>query len=95
MFLKVVLEKVSPDKDVDGLHPLSLAALATTQTHRNPGKLDPTWSSVGFNVACTALGASSRFICPPAFDFTTRAHIIPSIKQKSPFGRKKIQNGIF
>ena len=30
-----VLASVSPRKDVDGLHPQSLAALATTQTHKN------------------------------------------------------------
>lgn len=31
---------VNPDKDVDGLHPLSLAKLATVQTFRSPDSLD-------------------------------------------------------
>jgi hypothetical protein len=63
---KVVLSSVAVRKDVDGLHPLNLAQLATTQTHRNPlieGRgfanpvaADPVWSSVGFPVACTPLG---------------------------------------
>ena len=56
----LVLEAVDPRKDVDGLHPANLARLATTQTHKNAtgrgGVFDPTWSSVGFSVACTPLG---------------------------------------
>jgi 5,10-methylene-tetrahydrofolate dehydrogenase/methenyl tetrahydrofolate cyclohydrolase len=67
---KVVIQAISVQKDVDGLHPLNLAALATTQTHKNTTGLagagtvghDPCWDSTsagggarGFSIACTPL----------------------------------------
>mmetsp|Transcript_32175 Transcript_32175/g.41369 ORF Transcript_32175/g.41369 Transcript_32175/m.41369 type:complete len:262 (+) Transcript_32175:516-1301(+) len=50
---------ISPSKDVDGLHPLNLAKLATIQAFKtpetSPEKPNATWSGPGFSVACTPL----------------------------------------
>lgn len=50
-----VLDSVSPDKDVDGLHPMNVAKLAHTHTHGT--RLD--WNdlnSIPFPIACTPQG---------------------------------------
>lgn len=50
-----VLNTIDPSKDVDGLHPLNVASLSSTNTHG--GKLD--WSnlsSIPFHIACTPQG---------------------------------------
>lgn len=49
-----VLHTISPDKDVDGLHPLNVAQLANTKTHGGRGA----WSfdNIDFHVSCTPQG---------------------------------------
>lgn len=52
-----VLNAISTEKDVDGLHPLNTAALCSTGTHVGNKKVD--WSDfkkVPFHVACTPQG---------------------------------------
>jgi 5,10-methylene-tetrahydrofolate dehydrogenase/methenyl tetrahydrofolate cyclohydrolase len=62
---KIVLNAVSPDKDVDGLHPENVAKLATQDTHRaksvSSEESSSSWSyddlsSLPFSVPCTPLG---------------------------------------
>lgn len=49
-----ILNRITPDKDVDGLHPLNVAKLANTKTHA-PGKSVWSFDSVDFHVSCTYL----------------------------------------
>jgi hypothetical protein len=46
-----VLNRISQEKDVDGLHPLNVAQLANTKTHGGRGA----WSfdTIDFHVSCT------------------------------------------
>jgi 5,10-methylene-tetrahydrofolate dehydrogenase/methenyl tetrahydrofolate cyclohydrolase len=50
-----ILERITPSKDVDGLHPLNVAHLANTKTHA-PGKSAWSFDSIGFHVSCTPQG---------------------------------------
>eukprot|EP00550_Attheya_septentrionalis_P006038 CAMPEP_0198293388 /NCGR_PEP_ID=MMETSP1449-20131203/16875_1 /TAXON_ID=420275 /ORGANISM="Attheya septentrionalis, Strain CCMP2084" /LENGTH=305 /DNA_ID=CAMNT_0043992945 /DNA_START=222 /DNA_END=1139 /DNA_ORIENTATION=+ len=63
-----VLDTVSKEKDVDGLHPLNSAALCSTSTHAGTEKLD--WknlASIPFHIPCTPQGCIElldRVNCP-------------------------------
>ena len=50
-----VLNCISQEKDVDGLHPLNVANLANTKTHA-PGKSAWSFDSIDFHVSCTPQG---------------------------------------
>ena len=53
----LVLDTIAPEKDVDGLHPLNAASLASTATHAGTTRLD--WAdlnTVPFPIACTPQG---------------------------------------
>jgi 5,10-methylene-tetrahydrofolate dehydrogenase/methenyl tetrahydrofolate cyclohydrolase len=52
---QAVLDEISQNKDVDGLHPLNVAHLANTKTHA-PGKKGWSFESIDFHVACTPQG---------------------------------------
>lgn len=52
---QAVLDCISQDKDVDGLHPLNVAQIANTKTHK-PGKASWDFESIDFHVACTPQG---------------------------------------
>lgn len=47
-----VLDRISQEKDVDGLHPLNVAQLANTKTHA-PGRAAWSFDSIDFHVSCT------------------------------------------
>lgn len=49
---KTVLERITKDKDVDGLHPLNVAQLANTKTH-SASKTAWSFDSIDFHVSCT------------------------------------------
>jgi len=52
---KSILERIAQDKDVDGLHPLNVAQLASTKTHsatKGPWSFD----NIDFHVSCTPQG---------------------------------------
>eukprot|EP01036_Dinobryon_divergens_P036550 gene36550-47617_t len=51
---KVVLDRISQAKDVDGLHPLNVAGLADTKTHGGRGAF--TFENLDFHVSCTPQG---------------------------------------
>lgn len=51
----VVLNRIVPSKDVDGLHPLNVARLASTKTHA-PGRAAWSFDSIDFHVSCTPQG---------------------------------------
>jgi 5,10-methylene-tetrahydrofolate dehydrogenase/methenyl tetrahydrofolate cyclohydrolase len=51
----VILNAISPVKDVDGLHPLNVARLANTKTH-TAGRQELSFDSIDFNVSCTPQG---------------------------------------
>ena len=53
---QVMLEAISTKKDVDGLHPVNMAALTTTQTHSNRSSFDWRFEDLDFPVACTPQG---------------------------------------
>ncbi len=50
-----VLERVTVEKDVDGLHPLNMARLSRTQTHSSSATKF-SFENLDFNVACTPQG---------------------------------------
>lgn len=50
-----VLDRISQEKDVDGLHPLNVAQLANTKTHA-PGRAAWSFDSIDFHVSCTPQG---------------------------------------
>lgn len=50
-----VLDRISQDKDVDGLHPLNVAQLANTKTHA-PGRAAWSFNTIDFHVSCTPQG---------------------------------------
>ena len=52
---QTVLDCISQEKDVDGLHPLNVAQLANTKTHA-PGKGSWSFDSIDFHVSCTPQG---------------------------------------
>eukprot|EP00620_Florenciella_sp_RCC1587_P002801 CAMPEP_0182587608 /NCGR_PEP_ID=MMETSP1324-20130603/65393_1 /TAXON_ID=236786 /ORGANISM="Florenciella sp., Strain RCC1587" /LENGTH=239 /DNA_ID=CAMNT_0024804613 /DNA_START=28 /DNA_END=743 /DNA_ORIENTATION=- len=52
----VVLASISPEKDVDGLHPLNMARLTQTHTHQKTRGLDWSFGNLDFPVACTPQG---------------------------------------
>jgi 5,10-methylene-tetrahydrofolate dehydrogenase/methenyl tetrahydrofolate cyclohydrolase len=57
----VILQRVSVEKDVDGLHPLNMASLSRTQTHASSsgsGSVSGgfSFSDLDYNVACTPQG---------------------------------------
>ena len=52
---QTVLDEISQDKDVDGLHPLNVAQLANTKTHA-PGKSSWSFDAIDFHVSCTPQG---------------------------------------
>jgi len=47
-----ILNRITQEKDVDGLHPLNVAQLANTKTH---GSSRAAWSfdNINFHVSCT------------------------------------------
>jgi hypothetical protein len=49
---QAVINRISQEKDVDGLHPLNVAQLANTKTHA-PGRSAWSFDSIGFHVSCT------------------------------------------
>lgn len=51
----VVLSRILPEKDVDGLHPQNVAQLTNTKTHA-PGRAAWAFDSIGFHVSCTPQG---------------------------------------
>lgn len=51
----LVLRSIDPVKDVDGLHPINVAKLASTQTHA-PGRGVMSFNTVDFHVSCTPQG---------------------------------------
>ena len=52
-----VLDAIAVDKDVDGLHPLNTASLASTATHVGTQKVNwKDFTSVPFHIACTPQG---------------------------------------
>lgn len=52
---QTVIERVAVSKDVDGLHPLNVAKLASTNTHA-AGRGHMTFDSINYHVACTPQG---------------------------------------
>lgn len=50
-----VLNRISQEKDVDGLHPLNVAQLANTKTHA-PGRSTWSFDNINFHVSCTPQG---------------------------------------
>ena len=50
-----VLDRISQEKDVDGLHPLNVAQLANTKTHA-PGRATWSFDTISFHVSCTPQG---------------------------------------
>jgi 5,10-methylene-tetrahydrofolate dehydrogenase/methenyl tetrahydrofolate cyclohydrolase len=50
-----VLDRISQEKDVDGLHPLNVAQLANTKTHA-PGRAAWSFDNIDFHVSCTPQG---------------------------------------
>ena len=53
---QAVLEAIDPAKDVDGLHPLNMAALTQTQTHRLQERGEWDFATLDYPVACTPQG---------------------------------------
>mmetsp|Transcript_11943 Transcript_11943/g.12009 ORF Transcript_11943/g.12009 Transcript_11943/m.12009 type:complete len:239 (+) Transcript_11943:455-1171(+) len=51
---KSVLDCISKEKDVDGLHPLNIAGLCNTKTHGGRGAF--TFDALDFHVSCTPQG---------------------------------------
>ena len=51
----LILRSIHPSKDVDGLHPLNVAALANTKTHA-PGRGSWSFTDLDFHVSCTPQG---------------------------------------
>merc|ERR1711988_1871816 len=50
-------DRISQDKDVDGLHPLNVYNLAHTKTHVGPqGRKEFSFDTVDFHVSCTPQG---------------------------------------
>jgi len=58
---QLVLNSITPSKDVDGLHPLNVAQLANTKTHA-PGRNPWSFDTIGFHVSCTPQ-VSMLYIC--------------------------------
>lgn len=52
---QVVLDAISQEKDVDGLHPLNVAQLCNTKTHA-PGRNTWSFDAINFHVSCTPQG---------------------------------------
>lgn len=52
---KAILEAIDPAKDVDGLHPVNVAALCSGQT-RAGGKASTSFEDLDYHVACTPQG---------------------------------------
>lgn len=52
---QTVLDRISQDKDVDGLHPLNVAQLANTKTHGG-GSRGFSFENINFHVSCTPQG---------------------------------------
>ena len=50
-----VLDRISQEKDVDGLHPLNVAQLANTKTHSS-GRAGWSFDNLDFHVSCTPQG---------------------------------------
>ena len=50
-----VLDRISQEKDVDGLHPLNVAQLANTKTHA-AGRTAWSFDTINFHVSCTPQG---------------------------------------
>jgi 5,10-methylene-tetrahydrofolate dehydrogenase/methenyl tetrahydrofolate cyclohydrolase len=50
-----VLNRILPEKDVDGLHPLNVAQLANTKTHA-PGRGSWSFDTIDFHTSCTPQG---------------------------------------
>lgn len=53
---QTILDSVSPEKDVDGLHPENVAKLATQGTHGGKAGYWKRLSEIPFSVPCTPLG---------------------------------------
>eukprot|EP01042_Synura_sphagnicola_P000485 gene485-516_t len=51
-----VLDRISQEKDVDGLHPLNVAELANTKTHSTSGRSGFSFDHINFHVSCTPQG---------------------------------------
>lgn len=52
---QTVLDRISKEKDVDGLHPLNVAQLCNTKTHA-PGRKGWNFNDINFHVSCTPQG---------------------------------------
>jgi 5,10-methylene-tetrahydrofolate dehydrogenase/methenyl tetrahydrofolate cyclohydrolase len=52
---QLVLDAISQEKDVDGLHPLNVAQLCNTKTHA-PGRNTWSFDAINFHVSCTPQG---------------------------------------
>ncbi|CAM6032031.1 unnamed protein product, partial [Sphagnum compactum] len=52
---QAVINRITPAKDVDGLHPLNVAQLANTKTHA-PGREAWSFNTISFHVSCTPQG---------------------------------------
>lgn len=52
---QAIINRITPSKDVDGLHPLNVAQLANTKTHA-PGRNTWSFDTIGFHVSCTPQG---------------------------------------
>ena len=51
-----MINAIAPEKDVDGLHPMNLAAVSTTSTHGG-GRLPwENMSKIPFPISCTPQG---------------------------------------
>lgn len=59
----VVLDHISQEKDVDGLHPLNVAQLANTKTH-SAGRASWSFDNINFHVSCTPQVAKTS---PPIY----------------------------
>jgi 5,10-methylene-tetrahydrofolate dehydrogenase/methenyl tetrahydrofolate cyclohydrolase len=61
---QTVIERVAVSKDVDGLHPLNVAKLASTNTHSAGGRGPMSFDAIDYHVACTPQG---KFTLYPHF----------------------------
>ena len=53
---QTVIERVVVNKDVDGLHPLNVAKLSSTNTHAAGGRTGLSFNDIDYHVACTPQG---------------------------------------
>jgi 5,10-methylene-tetrahydrofolate dehydrogenase/methenyl tetrahydrofolate cyclohydrolase len=75
-----ILNRVKPEKDVDGLHPLNVACLANTKTHA-PGRSTWSFDTINFHVSCTPQGC---------IELLDRSGVIIEGKEAVVLGRSNI-----